>query len=59
MTVGEQADLYMDEVGTDVYVRRSLALTTANMFKIRFNDEWKDEKVTACLKGDRGWAFAA
>ena len=40
---GEQADLYMDEVGTDVYVRRSLALTTANMFKIRFNDEWKDD----------------
>lgn len=39
---GEQADLYMDEVGTDVYVRRSLALTTANMFKIRFNDEWND-----------------
>ena len=33
----------MDEVGTDVYVRRSLALTTANMFKIRFNDEWKDD----------------
>lgn len=39
---GEQADLYMDEVDTDIYVRRSVALTTANMFKIRFNDEWND-----------------
>ncbi|MEE0864934.1 MAG: starch-binding protein [Alistipes sp.] len=39
---GEQADLYMDEVDTDIYVRRSVALTTANAFKIRFNDEWND-----------------
>ena len=41
---GEKPDFYMDEVGTDLYVRRGVALTTADSFKIRFNDEWKDDK---------------
>ena len=41
---GTLPDLYMDEVGDNVFVRRSLALTTADSFKIRFNDEWKDDK---------------
>ena len=41
---GALADLYMDEVGDNLFVRRSLALTTADQFKIRFNDEWNDAK---------------
>lgn len=41
---GTLPDLYMDEVGDNLFVRRSLALTTADSFKIRFNDEWKDDK---------------
>ena len=41
---GDQPDLYMDEVGTDLYVRRGVALTTDDSFKIRFNDEWNDAK---------------
>lgn len=41
---GALPDLYMDEVGDNVFVRRSLALTTTDEFKIRFNDEWKDDK---------------
>ena len=41
---GTLPDLYMDEVGDNVFVRRSLALTTADEFKIRFNDEWNDAK---------------
>ncbi len=41
---GEKPDFYMDEVGTDLYVRRGVALTTADSFKIRFNDEWNDAK---------------
>ena len=41
---GTLPDLYMDEVGDNLFVRRSLALTTTDEFKIRFNDEWKDDK---------------
>ena len=41
---GEKPDFYMDEVGADLYVRRGVALTTDDSFKIRFNDEWKDDK---------------
>ena len=41
---GEKPDFYMDEVGTDLYVRRGVALTTDDSFKIRFNDEWNDAK---------------
>lgn len=41
---GTLPDLYMDEVGDNVFVRRSLALTTTDEFKIRFNDEWNDAK---------------
>ena len=41
---GTLPDLYMDEVGDNLFVRRSLALTTADEFKIRFNDEWNDAK---------------
>lgn len=41
---GTLPDLYMDEVGDNLFVRRSLALTTADSFKIRFNDEWNDDK---------------
>lgn len=41
---GTLPDLYMDEVGDNLFVRRSLALTTTDEFKIRFNDEWNDAK---------------
>ncbi|MBR5852821.1 MAG: starch-binding protein [Alistipes sp.] len=41
---GEKPDFYMDEVGADLYVRRAVALTTTDEFKIRFNDEWNDAK---------------
>ena len=41
---GTLPDLYMDEVGDNLFVRRSLALTTTDSFKIRFNDEWNDAK---------------
>ena len=41
---GEKPDFYMDEVGADLYVRRGVALTTDDSFKIRFNDEWNDAK---------------
>ena len=41
---GNQPDLYMDEVGADLYARRGVTLTTADGFKIRFNDEWNDAK---------------
>lgn len=41
---GAQPDLYMDEVATDVFARKGVALTTDDSFKIRFNDEWNDAK---------------
>ena len=37
---GGQADLYMSEVGENLYVRKGVAVTEADQFKVRFNNGW-------------------
>ena len=37
---GEQADLYMNEVGENLYVRMGVTVTDADQFKVRFNNGW-------------------
>ena len=37
---GEQADLYMNEVADNLYVRMGVTLTDADDFKVRFNNSW-------------------
>ena len=37
---GGQADLYMSEVGENLYVRTGVTLTDADQFKVRFNNAW-------------------
>ena len=37
---GGQADLYMNEVGENLYVRMGVTVTDADQFKVRFNNGW-------------------
>lgn len=37
---GGQADLYMSEVGENLFVRNGVTVTDADAFKIRFNNDW-------------------
>ena len=37
---GGQADLYMSEVGENLYVRMGVTVTDADQFKVRFNNSW-------------------
>ena len=37
---GGQADLYMSEVGENLYVRMGVTVTDADQFKVRFNNGW-------------------
>ena len=37
---GEQADLYMSEVGENLFVRNGVTVTADDQFKIRFNNDW-------------------
>lgn len=37
---GGQPDLYMSEVGDNLYVRTGVTLTDDDQFKIRFNNDW-------------------
>ncbi len=37
---GGQADLYMNEVGENLYARMGVTVTDADMFKVRFNNGW-------------------
>ena len=36
----DAADLYMSEVGENLYVRKGVAVTEADQFKVRFNNGW-------------------
>lgn len=49
---GDNPDLYMDEIGDNLFLRSGLALTTTDEFKIRFNDEWNDERNYGLNEGD-------
>ena len=46
---GGQADLYMSEVGENLYVRMGVTVTDADQFKVRFNNGWD---VNAGAAGD-------
>ena len=46
---GGQADLYMSEVGENLYVRKGVTVTDADQFKVRFNNDWV---VNAGAAGD-------
>ena len=46
---GGAADLYMSEVGDNLYVRTGVALTAEDQFKVRFNNGWD---VNAGAAGD-------
>ena len=37
---GGQADLYMSEVGENLFVRNGVTVTADDQFKIRFNNDW-------------------
>lgn len=37
---GGDADLYMSEVGENLYVRMGVTVTTDDQFKVRFNNSW-------------------
>lgn len=37
---GGQADLYMSEVGENLYVRKGVTVTADDQFKVRFNNGW-------------------
>ena len=37
---GETPDLYMNEVGENLYARMGVTVTDADMFKVRFNNGW-------------------
>ena len=37
---GESADLYMNEVGENLFVRKGVAVTADDQFKVRFNNDW-------------------
>ena len=37
---GGSADLYMSEVGENLYVRKGVTVTEADQFKVRFNNGW-------------------
>ena len=37
---GETPDLYMNEVGENLYVRMGVTVTDADQFKVRFNNGW-------------------
>ena len=46
---GGQADLYMSEVGENLYVRMGVTVTDADQFKVRFNNGWD---INAGAAGD-------
>ena len=37
---GGEADLYMSEVGDNLFVRTNVTLTAEDQFKVRFNNDW-------------------
>ncbi len=46
---GGQADLYMSEVGDNLYVRKGVTVTADDQFKVRFNNGWD---INAGAAGD-------
>ena len=46
---GGEADLYMSEVGDNLFVRTNVTLTDEDQFKVRFNNDWA---VNAGAAGD-------
>jgi hypothetical protein len=39
---GKQADLYMDEVAENLFVRTGVTLTADDEFKVRYNNDWNE-----------------
>ena len=46
---GGEADLYMSEVGENLFVRTNVTLTDEDQFKVRFNNDWA---INAGAAGD-------
>ena len=46
---GGEADLYMSEVGENLFVRTNVTLTAEDQFKVRFNNDWA---INAGAAGD-------